>query len=244
MNITRVILHQRGVDVEVDDIGLVLVGENLPEERAANFFLHVEHIALAARGIDQDAEGERQVRFRGEVFDGLRLAVFKNVKSSLVRLGISAPCLSLTLKKSPTTLTLNLSVSAGACSSSGFLRRRASGPRALDLRGPWGWKESGPGQSERRPTKLPERIEWIQRPGPGRTFGQRIILNMPGIPLRTFVSLILGVRCTKWPGPGIRQENRMFPWCHGSSKLDGLPVKPERIRERSDGICEYRNGDG
>jgi hypothetical protein len=51
---------------------------------------------LAAGGIDEDAEGERQVRFGGEVFDGLRLAVLKNRE---VAFG--------------TTLTLTLRVSAG-----------------------------------------------------------------------------------------------------------------------------------
>ena len=120
VNVAGVILHQLGVDVEVDDVGLVLVGENLAKERSADFFFHVEHSALAAGGIDEDAEGERQIRFGGEVLDGLRLAVFEDFKSSLVWLGMSAPCLSFTLKKTPTTLTLTLRVSLG-CWSSGLL---------------------------------------------------------------------------------------------------------------------------
>ena len=48
------------------------------EERRANFFLHVEDAHLAAAGIDQDAEGQRQIGFGLEILDGLRLAIFED----------------------------------------------------------------------------------------------------------------------------------------------------------------------
>ena len=80
VNVAGVVLYQFGVDVEVDDVGFVFVGENLAEECAADFLLHVEHSELAAGGINEDAEGQRQIRFGGEVFDGLRLAVFEDLE--------------------------------------------------------------------------------------------------------------------------------------------------------------------
>ena len=48
VNVAGVVLHQFGIHIEVDDVSLVLVGENLAEECAANFLLHVEHSRLAA----------------------------------------------------------------------------------------------------------------------------------------------------------------------------------------------------
>ena len=72
---------------------------------------------LAAAGIDQQAERERLVRLRGEVLDGLRLAVFQNVEIFFFEVGISNPCLSFTLKNMETTLTLRLKVVNGPWSS-------------------------------------------------------------------------------------------------------------------------------
>src|ERR1700693_6216489 len=54
--------------------------DSAAEDSPAHFFLHVEYPQLAAGGIDQDAKRKRQVRFGGEVFDGLRLAVLENRK--------------------------------------------------------------------------------------------------------------------------------------------------------------------
>src|SRR5580700_6872867 len=70
------ILQQVYVAIEADDEGFVVVAQNLFQKCAADFFLHVEDALLAAAGINEDSERERQIRFRSEVLDGLRLAVF------------------------------------------------------------------------------------------------------------------------------------------------------------------------
>jgi hypothetical protein len=58
---------------------------------------------------------------------------------------------------------------------------------------------------------------------------------MPGIPLRTFVSLILGVRCTKWAGSpnGIQaseEKDEYFLWWRMGELADGLWLE---LRNRS-----------
>ena len=50
------ILQQVDRDIEADDEGLVFVGQNLAKKRAANFLLHVDDVALAAAGVDHDAD--------------------------------------------------------------------------------------------------------------------------------------------------------------------------------------------
>ena len=47
---------------------------------AANFLFHFEHAQLAIAGIDENAEGQRQIGFGLEIFDGLGLAVLGDVK--------------------------------------------------------------------------------------------------------------------------------------------------------------------
>ena len=61
--------------------------QDLLQERPANFFLHVEDALLAAAGVDQDAERERQIRFGGEVLDGLRSAVLSDVEVTFGQVG-------------------------------------------------------------------------------------------------------------------------------------------------------------
>src|ERR1700692_4002873 len=57
VNVAGVILHQFGIHVEVDDVGLVLVGKNLVEESAADLLLHIEDVALAAGSEDKKVGG-------------------------------------------------------------------------------------------------------------------------------------------------------------------------------------------
>src|SRR3984957_5642483 len=80
MRVTSEILQQRRIDVEVDYERLVLVGQNLFKKRPAYFLLHVQHPQLASAGVDKYPQSQGQIRFRGEVLDGLLLAVFKNLK--------------------------------------------------------------------------------------------------------------------------------------------------------------------
>ena len=87
MNVAGVILHQFGFDVEVDYERFVLVGENLAQECSADFLFHVEDSELAAGGINENAKGERQIRFGGEVLDGLRLAVFEDLEIIFGQIG-------------------------------------------------------------------------------------------------------------------------------------------------------------
>src|SRR5579872_2397797 len=55
MGIASKILQQVDRNIEADDVSFVFVSEDLLEEGAANLLFHVDHIALAAAGIDQDA---------------------------------------------------------------------------------------------------------------------------------------------------------------------------------------------
>jgi hypothetical protein len=62
---------------EVDDECLVLIlTQDLLEELVARAALVFEHARHAEAGIDQQSERQRQIGLAGEVFDGLRTAVF------------------------------------------------------------------------------------------------------------------------------------------------------------------------
>ena len=59
---------------------------------SASRLLHFQHAALAGTGVHQDAHGQRRVGFPRKIADDLRLLVFfQQVKSSLLRSGISRP---------------------------------------------------------------------------------------------------------------------------------------------------------
>ncbi len=75
---TRVgeVLEELGLTGELDDEGLILGrGEHLVEEGAAGGALFVDDAALAAAGVDEEAEGKGKVLVEVEVADGLRVAV-------------------------------------------------------------------------------------------------------------------------------------------------------------------------
>ncbi len=62
--------------IEMDEEGLVFVfAENVVEEGAAGGTLLIEDAALAEAGVDEEAEGEREVGLLGEIGDSLGLAV-------------------------------------------------------------------------------------------------------------------------------------------------------------------------
>ena len=67
----------------MDEEGFVFVfAQDAIEERAAGGALLVEDAALAEAGVDEEAEGEREVGLFGEIGDGLGLAVL--VESEVV----------------------------------------------------------------------------------------------------------------------------------------------------------------
>ena len=70
------ILEEFDFVVEVNDKGLVFVlAEDAIEERAAGGAFLVEEAELAEAGVDEEAEGEREVGLFGEIGDGLGLGV-------------------------------------------------------------------------------------------------------------------------------------------------------------------------
>src|ERR1039458_9825639 len=123
-----VVLYQFSIDAKVDDVGLILVGKNLAQKRSADFFLHVEHSQLAAGGIDEDAERQRQVRFGGEIFNGLRLAVFEDRKVVLGKVGNERAVLVFDVEEESDHVNTDFE---------GFLRRLVRG--SLGVGGLLGW---------------------------------------------------------------------------------------------------------
>jgi hypothetical protein len=62
--------------IEMDEEGFVFVfAQDAIEERAAGGAFLIENAALAETGVDEKAEGEREVGFFGEIGDGLGLGV-------------------------------------------------------------------------------------------------------------------------------------------------------------------------
>ncbi len=85
-----VVGEQIDVDVEGDQEGLVLGGEDVFEELGAGVLLHGEDVLLAAAGVEQNADGEGQVLFLGEVLGLLRLLVLEDLAVVLVQVGDEA----------------------------------------------------------------------------------------------------------------------------------------------------------
>ncbi len=75
------------VDVEGDEEGLVLGGEDLFEEARAGLLLEGKDVLLAAAGIEQNADGEGEIFLLGEVFDGLRIVVLVDLAVFLAEAG-------------------------------------------------------------------------------------------------------------------------------------------------------------
>ena len=62
--------------IEMDEEGFVFVlAQDAIEERAAGGALLIEDATLAKAGVDEEAEGEREIGFLGEIGDGLGLGV-------------------------------------------------------------------------------------------------------------------------------------------------------------------------
>ena len=93
------VLQQVDVYVEGDDESFVLVAQNVIEESAAHFLFHFEHAHLAAAGVDEDAERKRQIAFRCKVFNGLGLAVLKQLEVILSLVGDEGTLLILHIEE-------------------------------------------------------------------------------------------------------------------------------------------------
>ena len=85
-----VVGEQVDVDVEGDEEGLVLGGEDVVEELGAGLLLEGEDVLLAAGGVEQDADGEGEILFLGEVLDGLGDLVLEDAAVVLVEVGDEA----------------------------------------------------------------------------------------------------------------------------------------------------------
>src|SRR6185437_2539189 len=80
MNITGQILQQVNINIKTDDESQVLVRNDLAQKITAYNFFFRQHVLHAAAGIDQDSQRQRLICLSGEVFDGLRLSVFRDFK--------------------------------------------------------------------------------------------------------------------------------------------------------------------
>ena len=78
------------VDVEGDEEGFVLGGEDVFEELGAGLLLEGEDVHLAAGGVEEDADGEREVLFLGEVLGLLEALVLEDAAVVLVEVGDEA----------------------------------------------------------------------------------------------------------------------------------------------------------
>jgi len=70
------VLEEFDFVIEVDEEGFVFVfAEDMVEEGMAGGAFLVENAALAEAGVDEEAEGEREIGLFGEIGDGLGLGV-------------------------------------------------------------------------------------------------------------------------------------------------------------------------
>ena len=148
VNVAGEILQQTGIDVEVDDEGFIFVGQDLFQERATDFLLHVEDSQLTAAGVDQNSERERQVRLGGKIFHGLRLAVFRDIKVSFGKVRHECAVLVFDVKENLHDVDVHLQSFGGllilvvGLLISGLLIRGRLGRRLLG-RSEWGGQAKG-----------------------------------------------------------------------------------------------------
>jgi len=78
------------VDVEGDEECLVLGGEDVLEELCSRLLLEGKYVHLAAAGVEEDADGEGEVFFLGEVFGLLKIFVLVDAAVVFVEVGEEA----------------------------------------------------------------------------------------------------------------------------------------------------------
>jgi hypothetical protein len=72
----------------MDQEGFVFVfAQDVIEERVAGALFLVEDAPLAEAGVNEQAEGERQVAFAHKILDGLRARVFLESEVGLIQIG-------------------------------------------------------------------------------------------------------------------------------------------------------------
>jgi hypothetical protein len=91
---------------------------HLIEKAAARVTLRIEDIGLTAAGVNQQAQGKREIRFLGKIPDGLRPTVFLQGEIVLRKVADDL-ALSRTVTGSVTTLTSTAMVVAASCACIG-----------------------------------------------------------------------------------------------------------------------------
>ena len=90
----RQILEKFHLAIEMDQEGFVFFfAQNVIEERVAGALFLIEDAPLAEAGVNEQAEGERQIAFACEIFDGLRAGVFLEREVRLIQVGDDFPVL-------------------------------------------------------------------------------------------------------------------------------------------------------
>ena len=74
------VLIEVHIHIKVDDEGKVLLTQHAAQKLGARLLLDGQHARLAGAGVDHDAQGQRLVRFRRKILDGLRLAVLEHLE--------------------------------------------------------------------------------------------------------------------------------------------------------------------
>ena len=88
--VVGVVREEIDVDVEGDEECLVLGGEDVLEELCSRLLLEGKYVHLAAAGVEEDADGEGEVFFLGEVFGLLKIFVLVDAAVVFVEVGEEA----------------------------------------------------------------------------------------------------------------------------------------------------------
>ena len=84
---------------------VLILREHLVEEGAAGTALLIENVTLAPTGVDEQAEGEREIGFLGKILDGFGAAVLLKSEVVFGEIFDDLACLSRTVTGRVTTLT-------------------------------------------------------------------------------------------------------------------------------------------
>ena len=92
-------MQQLHPNIEADHERSVLLCNNVLQKRAPHLFLHIEHILLAAAGINQYPERQGQVRVCGKILNHLRPAILEHIKIFLGQIGDQSTLLVLNVEE-------------------------------------------------------------------------------------------------------------------------------------------------
>ncbi len=82
-----VILQQLGLFPKADQERQILLPQHVPEELRRRAAFDIDEVALAPADVHQQADGQRQIGFFGEILDRLRLAILQNSEILLLQAG-------------------------------------------------------------------------------------------------------------------------------------------------------------